>query len=594
MKIRVRQKLAVLLLSGGLLLTRCSNQIEAPGTGPDGGTGASPIVALRISPPNDVLVVDLNQAGTRDFTVQAIYEGRPAEDVTARATLASSNPEAGRLSGAQFVSATMATSKVVFTSITATLKTGEKTLTAGANLTVVWLRQSGAAQDFFFVLPYRAAAQQKPLSFSTQIQSLDALFAVDTTASMGPSIRNLRDSLRDTIIPGVARAAARGAWFGVGQIEDFPVEPYGRVLGPQDDQPFWLRSPITDRQDALQGAVNALLSGDLPRGNGGDLPESQIEALYQIATGEGNTRAGVVGVPPYRAGIGGAGFRTGALPVVTVITDAMFHTVGEPQQRCSVTTNTGVTINVTGDYANPVAGAAHTRDQAIAALNKICAKVIGVSVLRTSIMGYQSQPAGICNATADLIRTAVSTGAVVPPQAWDLPMRPPGCPAGRCCTGPGGIGEEPDMNGMCPLVFKLPQDGSGLGVQVTSGIAQVARFASFDVVAGKSGGTQGEQGQRLPLGKTTADFIRGIVPLDAMPPPPPPAIKAPVIRDDRFTGVTPGSTVRFTIEALNDFVQQTEEPQVFHATIQIRAGGCADLDQRTVIILVPPAAPTLG
>jgi hypothetical protein len=66
-----------------------------------------------------------------------------------------------------------------------------------------------------------------------------------------------------------------------------------------------------------------------------------------------------------------------------------------------------------------------------------------------------------------------------------------------------------------------------------------------------------------------------------------------VISGGKFTGVLPGTVVRFTIEARNDVVMETAEPQVFHARIKIRAGGCADLDERDVIIVVPPKKPVI-
>jgi hypothetical protein len=100
----------------------------------------------------------------------------------------------------------------------------------------------------------------------------------------------------------------------------------------------------------------------------------------------------------------------------------------------------------------------------------------------------------------------------------------------------------------------------------------------------------------LPMDKTTADFIKEIVPLDALPPPPPPFIPPPVLRADGkgFAKVVPGSFVRFNVTAQNEMVKETLRPQVFHATIRVRAGGCANLDSRDVIILIPPTAPTPG
>ena len=51
----------------------------------------------------------------------------------------------------------------------------------------------------------------------------------------------------------------------------------------------------------------------------------------------------------------------------------------------------------------------------------------------------------------------------------------------------------------------------------------------------------------------------------------------------------PGETeVRFFVRALNDFLPQTGEAQFFRATIRVLAGGCTALDQREVLILVPP------
>lgn len=591
---RRRPPLVILCALAALVLARCT----APDIPGDPTANHGPPISLLLRPDNEVLQIDLNTEITRPFSVTVVYEDRTTRDVSAEATLTSKNPAAGRIQGAAFMVARMAESKVDFTTITAEYREGDKVLRAAANLTLVWLRTSGAAQDFFFTLPYMGPAEQKPLSFSTLIQSIDSFFAVDTTVSMAAAITQLRDSLQNTIIPGVSKAAVRGAWFGVGAVEDFPVSPYGKAdarPGQADDQPFLLMSPMTADVSAAQAALGKLLSGSEPRGHGGDPPESQLEALYQIATGAGNVVPGVVNVPAHTGkGLGGVELRAGALPVITLVTDAMFHTKGEPEQSCTATTQTGIKVPFKGDYEGAVAAATRTRAETLTALQRICARVVGVSSLRTSIAGYVDDPAGICNATADLTSMAVGTGALVPPAAWDLPARPAGCPAGQCCTGLGGAGEAPNAGGLCPLVFKVAQGGGGLGDQVTSGISQVARFATFDVVVSTSGVTTSDMGEKLPMGRTTADFLRAVVPLSGTAPPAPPVLKAPVISGDRFTGVSPGSTVRFTVEARNDFLPPTMTPQVFHATIKIRAGGCADLDERDVLILIPPQAPIIG
>jgi hypothetical protein len=319
-----------------------------------------------------------------------------------------------------------------------------------------------------------------------------------------------------------------------------------------------------------------------------------MEALYQIATGAGNQVPGIVSIPANHTGLGGVGFRKGALPVITLITDAMFHTKGEPAQSCTYRISGSGNKTEFGDYDASTATAAHTRTEVVTALNNICARFVGVSALLTNIMGLDPDANGICSSTADLIKTANATGSVVLPVAWDVPARPVNCAPGLCCTGLGGAGEAPNANGECPLVFKIPQSGLGLGDQVIAGITQVARFGKFDVTTQTSGVTVGDGGEMLPAGKTTADFISKITPLDATAPKAPPVLPAPQISGGAFTKVYPGSTVRFTVTAQNLIIPGTDKPQVFRAKIKVLAGGCADLDERDVLILIPPNAPIVG
>jgi hypothetical protein len=384
--------------------------------------------------------------------------------------------------------------------------------------------------------------------------------------------------LQTTIIPGVKAAAAKDAWFGVGSIDDWPTGSYGSPgCNGIHDQPLVMIQEMTDDVMKAQNAVSQLMRGGSPAGCGNDTPEGQMEALWQIATGEGEMHANC-NIPANHKGIGGAAFRDGGLPVIVPISDASFHSKGDsPPMTCF-----GSSVAYGGDVAPYM----HTRVEVADALNKICAKVIGVSAITGSEEG--------CIATKDMTYFANQTGALVPPEAWDVPMRPGNCAPGKCCTGQSGAGEEPNDKGLCPLVFKIKPDGTGIGDQVTAGIAQLARFASFDVVTDVIGQTTDEKGDMLPMGKTSADFIKSIIPLDALPPPPPPVIPAPIMTDKGFSKVVPGSLVRFNVEAHNDMQRETTWPQVFHATIRVRAGGCANLDSRDVIILIPPVAPTPG
>ena len=571
----------------GVSLSHCGNTVIGDDVNADAGTDQpKQLVSLTVSPDNAVLQVDVNQTVQRQYTVLANYSDGSIVDVSATATLMLENAAIGSLAGTTFTSAASATAKVGFSKVLASYTENGQTQTGYANLTVVWLRMTGTATDFFYNLPFMAAAQDQPLQFGTTVQSLDSFFAVDTTGSMGPEIQTLNTSLTNTIIPGVKAGAAKDAQFGVAAVEDYPVSPFGGTNvfpGNIDDQPLIMLQNITPDVAAAQTAVGKLLNGTKPRGYGVDVPEGQMEALYQLATGTGSVVGGVVNIPANKTGIGGAGFRKGALPVITMISDAVFHAKGEAG-TCSYS---GFTDQISYNAVSAVNNVAHTRTQTVDALNQICAKVIGVSAIVTTM------PVN-CLATADLVKMANATGAVVPPSAWDIPSRPAGCSASQCCTGQSGVGEAPDVNGMCPLVFKIPSTGAGLGAQVVSGISNVARFSQFNVTTQTTGNPTGDMGEALPAGKSTADFITAITPKDSSAPPAPPTLPGPVIAGNAFTKVYPGSTVRFTVTATNTLVQPTAVPQVFRAKIKVLAGGCADLDEREVIILVPPKAPVVG
>ena len=179
---------------------------------------------------------------------------------------------------------------------------------------------------------------------------------------------------------------------------------------------------------------------------------------------------------------------------------------------------------------------------------------------------------------------STQTGARVPPNAWDVGTRPSGCGPAQCCIGQNGAGMATDADGLCPLVFRVSTTGTGVSGSISTGIQMLTRFAQFDVPTQESGVMTDIDGNALPTPYTTADFLKSVVPSSYVLPPPPPAIPAPTIDANgiQFDGVTPGTTVTFTINAFNDFVPQTNVAQIFEATISVLAGGCNVLDQRTV------------
>ena len=421
--------------------------------------------------------------------------------------------------------------------------------------------------DFFFLMPYEkpASPEKDTLDFATKIVNADVFFSMDTTASMSGEIANLRDSLKN--IAARLRAEIPNIAFGVGEYRDFTNSPYGSP----GDRPFHLFHRImTVNTDAgltsVQNAVN-----QLKHGGGNDVPESGWEALYQIATGAG-VIAGGSNVPPFNpvtaqpmppptgekiGDIGGVGFRSGALPIVVQMTDAPSH-------------------NSDGQWNYKFAGAA-TRSSALAALNAIGAKVIGV----VSSTG---------DAKVDLTHGVRGTGSLVPPDAWGAPGagRPANCAVDRCCTGKNGAGEAPEA-GMCPLIFTVDSNGTGLGASAIEAIKALTNYATIDI------GAVATDDPSDAIDAVSAFVER----LEANPSAGAPCVSGLVVEDrsgggvpDTFVDVTPGTQICFdVIPKANTTVKPTDEPQLFKAHVTVIGDDVTELDTRTIYFLVPPELP---
>ena len=550
--------------------------------GVDGASDATPqpheLSAIMVTPTNPLIELDLNAGASQPFVATGLFLDGVDEDLTTQVTWDVSDPVVGTMSANTLMIPAFATSAVHVARINAKLGA----LTGTAQITVVAYRRSGPTQDFFFVLPYQDAAGQatRPLDFSTTIPALDVFFSMDTTGSMFGSITNLQNALTTVVVPGVL-AAVPDSQFGVGAFEDFPVDGYGSPHGSDcgrgglatPDQPFHLFQTITPTITSVATGVSQLRTATGPIGCGQDWPESGIEALYQASTGDGLATPAPTSVPANHTGVGGVAFRTGTMPVILQISDAQSHAPGE----------TG-TCPSTGDsaaYTGAVTNIAHTRAQTKTALGGICARVVGVAAIQSTLDAS-------CSSQEYLEDFATATGSRVPPVAWDVGVRPAGCSAGQCCTDFNGAGRAPDADGLCPLVFRANTNGSGLGTNIVTGIQMLTRFATFDVNSARDGVATDVDGRPLPTGHTTADFLKMITPVSFVKPPPPPALPDPTFDATSFHTVTPSTKVSFNVSAFNDFVPQTADAQIFRATIRVLAGGCTPLDQRDVVILVPP------
>ena len=175
------------------------------------------------------------------------------------------------------------------------------------------------SRDFFVVLPHQGEAQTRTLKFTTNIKSADVYFLVDATGSMGDEIDNVRSTL--STIAAQAKAAIPDLQMGVGSFRDFPYASYG----DEGDAPYAHQISVTDDLASVQQGLSSLYAG-----GGGDMAESQVEALYQAASGEGLTsNAGpTANIPAASCAAGMRGypcFRPASTPVLVLVSDAPWH-----------------------------------------------------------------------------------------------------------------------------------------------------------------------------------------------------------------------------------------------------------------------------
>jgi hypothetical protein len=206
------------------------------------------------------------------------------------------------------------------------------------------------------------------MRLQAQVGRADVVFLIDVTSSMDAEIARVRARLRDRIAPAI-RAAIPDSQLAVATFGDFPAGEYGMA---EFDVPFTLMSPSTADIARVQAAVDSVSIG-----SGGDQPESQVEALYQLATGEGlidPRKAGAFYVTPSTGcpsgGRGYACIRRDAVPVVLLFTDAVMHEGPNPSDRRAYSRSVlGFSL---GSGIGP-----HTFANAVSELVALDARVIG-------------------------------------------------------------------------------------------------------------------------------------------------------------------------------------------------------------------------
>jgi hypothetical protein len=396
-----------------------------------------------------------------------------------------------------------------------------------------------ARGDFVFLEPWNdpAAPPDPPLEpdplqdtlvFSTNIQFADVYFMMDTTGSMGGAISNLKSSL-SSIIPAIA-AAIPSAWYGVGGFDDYPACGYGDA--GSGDQAFYQFQTMTSDPATAQTAVNRYATH-----YGADGPESDVPALTAVSTGHGDGRY-VMDAPACPAGSGSLGyacFRSGAVPIVILITDINFH--NGP--------------GGTSAYDNGCLGiTAPTYADAVAALTGIGAKVIGINT---------------GGGASDLLTLARDTGAV-------------------------------DLGGT-PLVYNIGWDGTGLGTEVVNAVQTLATSVPLRIDAVPADDPSDAVDAPAEFiayieanasGDTIHDPVTGTDRICTTTDPLP-VDETGDGHPDYFPRVLPGTSVCFDIHPKrNTTVPALREPQMFRATIQVMGDRITILDERDVFFLVPP------
>jgi hypothetical protein len=311
------------------------------------------------------------------------------------------------------------------------------------------------------------------------IDKVDVFLLFDDTGSFAgrvPQVTSIFSQLVDQLQAALPQVSFS---FGVGRFEDYGGDGNSFSGDVKTARPFTLNQPLITRDvPNFLALINSALSRTAP-GGGGDGPESNIEALKQLATGSGfdgngngsfldSGPAGAVStqitpgisgdVPPFSSNVapasgtlGGVGFRPGALhlvlsagdicpvapftagePVPLMITGAGGATVATSALRCSNTVGSqryGFVSNSLSTIGNTVAGAVAPRGSAtvpetVAALNALGISVIGLTPTGVAIRNPVGPPFGPATSQSALALLTGATDATGLPLVFNISVGP--------------------------------------------------------------------------------------------------------------------------------------------------------------------------
>jgi len=446
--------------------------------------------------------------------------------------------------------------------------------------------------NFYFELPNGGAVKKDTLIFSPKVEMVDVFFSMDTTGSMGGSIKNLRDSLSSTggVIDQIKERVTSTA-FGVGDWRDWSACGFGNE-GTSKDHAYKLIQKITEKKEEAQAGVNVLVPG-----GGSDGPEAGYSALYLIATGKSMLWAtGIVESPEYTgSGRGGVGFREGSVPIVMHITDAQSHTK-EEYGECKFKS----------DGVEPKNGYEYKKDETIIDMSTIPTKdetIDALNALGAKVITIDASPNPGSTKETQLNEISKKTGAVIPVCAFktETGWR---CGENKCCTGIKTTfnGEQEPVDGKCTLRYQVPHNGTGLGNSVVDGVDAIIKYATFNLFTKPiDDGNSSTVDTSCFIKKVEATkFIKpSKEPESSCTPTAKPAmLNGETVYNNGFENFSAGtssadkkgSTLEFTVNAQNDgcFIPK-KIPSVFKASIQVIDEATKSiLDTQNVTIIVPP------
>ena len=265
--------------------------------------------------------------------------------------------------------------------------------------------------------------------------------------------------------------------------------------------------------------------------NGEDLPEASLMALWHITTID--TLGGYILPPVLNPGVPG----TGNIGAVGFRKDALpiIVLITDAPMHNGPNNSNPYDPSILGINTPPY-------DDVVDALVDIGARVVGI---------------GGQDAIPDLERLALDTGTVT---------------------------RDGD-----PIVHEIAPDGTGLSDSVAQQIQTLITGTPQDV------NTILVDDPNDDIDAT--QFIKAVRPVEGNPPPP----EGYDHHDGdtnpfgTFYGVIPGTTLTFSVAAFNDVVEQIEnQTQIYRCTIVVMGNEVTRLDQRIVIIVIPPKESAIG